>query len=425
VRRRLALAFAAVTAMVVLAFVLPLAALVQRVAEDRALNAAQQLAAAVAPALAAVDDVASRADIVRGAAATTPGRLSVVLADGTVLGSPAEIDDGIAIARTGQAFTVDADGGKAVLVPVIRPDGTQVIRVLVPDRELHAGVARAWSLLAALAVVLVGVAVAVGDRLARSLVRPIRELAGVAAELGEGNLDARVEPSGPPEIVEVANAQNRLATRIVSLLAAEREAAADLSHRLRTPITALRLEADSLRDPEEAARVAGGVDALTRAVNQVIADARRTGDGAGRATADLAAVARDRAAFWSALADEEGRTYELDVPDRACTVAVAADELAAVLDALIGNVFAHTPAGTSFAVSVACAPDAPARLVVEDDGPGVAQGAEVRGVSAGGGTGLGLDIVRRTAERAGGGLTIGRSGTGGARIEVTFGRSSF
>lgn len=420
-RQRLALAFAAVTAMVVLAFVLPLAALVERVAEDRALNAAQQLAAAVAPALAAVDDVASRDDIVRGAAATTPGRLSVVLADGTVLGAPAEIDDGIATARNGQAFTVDADGGKAVLVPVIRPDGTQVIRVLVPDRELRAGVTRAWSLLAALAVVLVGVAVAVGDRLARSLVKPIRDLAGVAAELGEGNLDARVEPSGPPEIVEVANAQNRLAARIVSLLAAEREAAADLSHRLRTPITALRLEADSLRDPDEAARIAGGVDALTRAVNQVIADARRTDDGA-RGASDLAAVTRERTEFWSALADEEGRTYDVDVPDRACTVAVAPDDLVAVLDALLGNVLAHTPAGTSFAVSVACAPDAPARLVVEDDGPGVAEGAEVRGVSAGGSTGLGLDIVRRTAERAGGALTIGRSGSGGARIEVTFGR---
>jgi len=421
VRRRLALAFAAVTAMVVIAFVIPLAALVQRVAEDRALNAAQQLAAAMAPALAAVDDPASRDDIVRGAAATTPGQLSVVLADGSVLGAPVEIDDGIAAARAGRALTVDAVSGKAVLVPVIRPDGTQVIRVLVPGDELRAGVVRAWTLLAALAVVLVGVAVAVGDRLARSLVRPIRDLASVAAELGDGNLDARVAPSGPPEIVEVANAQNHLAARIVSLLAAEREAAADLSHRLRTPITALRLEADNLRDADEAARIAGGVDALTRAVNQVIADARRT-DGDIVAGSDLAAVTRERATFWSALADEEGRAYRVEVPDHACTVAVPAGDLEAVLDALLGNVLAHTPPGTSFAVAVSGGPDAPARLIVEDDGPGVAQGAEARGVSTGGSTGLGLDIARRTAERSGGGLTIGRSATGGARIEVTFGR---
>lgn len=406
--------------MVVLAFVLPLAALVQRVAEDRALNAAQQLAAAIAPALAAVDDPAARDDIVRGAATSTPGRLSVVLPDGTVLGAPIDFDAGIDAARDGRAITVEAVGGKAVLVPVIRADGTEVIRVHVPDGELRAGVARAWSLLAALAVALVGMAVIVGDRLARSLVRPIRDLADVAAELGEGNLDARVTPTGPPEIVEVANAQNRLAARIVSLLAAERETAADLSHRLRTPITALRLEADDLRDPEEAARIAGGVDALTRAVNQVIAEARRTHDAT--ATSDLVAVTTERLAFWSALAEEEERTFSLEVPDEACVVAVAADDLAAVLDALLGNVFAHTPPGTPFAVAVTGAPDGPVHLVVDDGGPGIAAGAEVRGVSAGGSTGLGLDIVRRTAERSGGGLAIGRAPIGGARIDVTFGR---
>ena len=417
-RRQLAFSFVAVTAMVVLAFVIPLGALVQRVAADRALNGAQQLAATLAPVLAVVDDPSTRLEVVNGAAAAGGGELSVFLPDGTVVGGPAEVDDGVTLARRGQALTVDAPGGRAVLVPVIDADGTQVIRVFVPDSQLRRGVVRSWTVLGLLAVLLVGVAVAVGDRLARSLVRPIRELAGVAGELSEGNLDARVTPSGPPEIVDVAHAQNRLAARIVALLAAERETAADLSHRLRTPITALRLEADNLRDPDEAGRVTAGVDALTRAVNQAITDARRpTGDDAPP-SADLAAVTRERVGFWSVLAEEEGRPFRLDLPGRPCPVAVSSADLDAVLDAVLGNVLAHTPPGTAFSVTVTCAEDAPARLVVEDDGPGLAEGSVERGVSRGGSTGLGLDIVRRTAESSGGRLTIGTSSSGGARVEV-------
>ena len=84
------------------------------------------------------------------------------------------------------------------------------------------------------------------DRVARGVVRPVADLAHTAERLGAGDLDARVEPAGPPEIVEVGHTLNRLAGRIVELLAAERELVADLSHRLRTPITALRLDAEAL-----------------------------------------------------------------------------------------------------------------------------------------------------------------------------------
>ena len=80
----------------------------------------------------------------------------------------------------------------------------------------------------------------------------------------------------------MSNGLNRLAARIGELLAHERETLADLSHRLRTPLTALRIDAESLSDDEEVmSRVIGDVDALTRTVNEIIAEARRpAGDGA-------------------------------------------------------------------------------------------------------------------------------------------------
>lgn len=413
-RRRLALSAAAVTSMVVLAFVVPLAALVRDVAADRAVSAAQDEAATLVPVLAAVQDPAALQATVEAADAASPGDLSVFREDGTVLGAPAEADADVELARQGRAFTANAPGGKAVLVPVIGATGTQVVRVFVPDSVLQEGVARSWLLLALLGLMLVAVAVAVADRLARSVVAPIRELAAVAGRLGEGDLSARAVPDGPPEVVEVATAQNLLAGRIVDLLAAEREAAADLSHRLRTPITALRLDAEGLRDSEEASRIVDDVDALTRAVDRVIADARRPGR---RGASDLAAVTRERVAFWSALAEDQDRSFELTVPDGPCRVAVPADDLAALLDALLGNVLAHTPEGAGFSVTVEGT-----TLVVDDEGPGFSEDALERGVSGGGSTGLGLDIVRRTAEAGGGRVGVTRSGRGGARVEVQLGR---
>ena len=81
---------------------------------------------------------------------------------------------------------------------------------------------------------------------------------------------------------------------------------ADLSHRLRTPLTALRLDAEALRDPDEAARIAAGrVDALERAVTAVIQQARAAGGTGDAAGCDAAAVVGERLAFWSVLAEEQ------------------------------------------------------------------------------------------------------------------------
>ena len=87
---------------------------------------------------------------------------------------------------------------------------------------------------------------------------------------------------------------------------------------------------------------------------------------------------------------------------------------------LLGNIFAHTPEGTSFRLEVKTRPEGGTCLAVEDSGPGLAENLVERGVSGGGSTGLGLDIVRRTAEGAGGAMHIGRGPAGGTRIELDF-----
>ena len=441
-RRRLVALAATTTIMVALAFLIPLAVLVRTLARDRALSAAELEAQSLAPVLALTRDTTALEAAVRTTSQGERGRLTIILPDDTTVGGPPGGDglagddprerDNLALARRGSAFSAPTRGGIEVLVPVVlEPEQTAVVRVLVPTSVLERGVASAWAVEAALGLTLVASAVFVADRLARTIVRPVDALADAAGRLGEGDLSVRIDPEGPPEVKQVAIAFNRLGDRVGELLEAERELVADLSHRLRTPLTVLRLDAEGLDNPEEARRLADDVDELERAVTGVIRQARRpVQEDLIVPQTDAARVAEDRLAFWAPLAEDQERSFELvtvpsddggtDGPFASTTVAVSPDELEAALDALLGNVFAHTPEGTAFWVEVRQLSDGGISLAVEDSGPGLSPDFVERGVSGSGGTGLGLDIARRTAEAAGGVFRIGRSASGGARIAMEF-----
>jgi signal transduction histidine kinase len=408
VRRQITLLVAATTSVVLLAFLLPAASLVARVAEARALDTAQAQLQVLIPAVG-LDE---RDDVTAAVAAgsTSARRVSVRWVDGTWLGSTGSLGAG----SPPVTATMDAaDDGTRLVQPVRRVDGTAVIEVFVPSERLHAGVTRTWTVLGALGAVLLVLALLIADRLARSLTRPVTELANTAHRLGSGDLAARVTPSGPAEVRDVGLAVNQLAARIGELLAAERESAADLAHRLRTPLTALRLDAESLPGGIRE-RVLDDVDSLTRSIDEVIAEARRPVREGLRARSDVTAVVADRLRFWSVLAEEERRAVSVQLPTSALPARVAVADLAAAVDALLGNVFAHTPEGTAFRVVVRATRNGGAEVVVSDDGPGVpdAVTALERGHSGAGSTGLGLDIARRTAEASGGTVRLSSSAAG-------------
>jgi len=422
VRRRLLLVVVATTSLVVVAFAVPLGALVRSVARDRALSAAERDLGALAPILALDPEVPAVEDAMARTGAGADGRLTVWLPNGTRLGDPTPDDEqALALARDQRrSFSQDRGGSRELYTVVVTgTDNTDVsvARARVPASLLDDGVATAWAALAGVAVALVAAAALIADRLARSVTRDATELSATARALASGTADARAQPGPTPELADAARALNLLADRIDELRAAERERVADLSHRLRTPLTALRLDAEATDDPE----LVAGVDRLEAAVSELIHSARRPlRPGLVAETCDLAAVARDRTAHWSALAEDDGRAWTLDLePDRPARVRLSSQDAEATVDALIGNVFAHTPEGAGYAVALR-RHDGAIELAVDDAGPGITDpdAALARGVTRAGSTGLGLDIARRSAEAAGGSLAIERSPLGGARVRL-------
>ncbi|GGX19955.1 hypothetical protein GCM10010353_38860 [Streptomyces chryseus] len=334
--------------------------------------------------------------------------------------------------RIGRASISEVTGGFALLQPTAVASGKiAVVEVFVPEDDVSNGVATAWLVLAGVGIALIVGSVAVADRLGVRMVQPAQRLAGAAHDLGEGRLGVRVPEEGPTELRSAAVAFNSMADQVVQLLANERELAADLSHRLRTPLTVLRLNAASLGEGPAAEQTRAAVEQLEREVDTIIRTARdqrsqtqgAVGPGPG-AGCDVSEVVRERMDFWSALAEDEGRKVRLAGVERPVRIPVARPELAAALDALLGNVFRHTPVGTAFSVDVHNGDDA-VIVLVSDAGPGISdpQAALVRGNSGGrdGSTGLGLDIVRRVAESTGGDVRIGHSVLGGTEVRIWIG----
>ncbi|MFI6682486.1 sensor histidine kinase [Streptomyces sp. NPDC050485] len=428
----------AVTVMVVVAFAVPLGMVIKEMARDRAFSNAERQAAAIGPTLSITTDRDALERAVASTQSGAEGRMAVhVPADPAVTGSAAvEIGtrraaekDLDATRKIIKASSTDVPGGSALLQPTALSSGQiAIVEVFVPEAEVTNGVTTAWLVLAGVGIGLIIGSVAVADRLGVRMVRPAQRLAGAAQDLGEGRLGARVPEEGPTELRSAAVAFNSMADQVVQLLANERELAADLSHRLRTPLTVLRLNAASLGDGPAAEQTRAAVEQLEREVDTIIRTARDAkpqtqpaGPGVG---CDACEVILDRMAFWSALAEDEGREVRLAGVDRPVRIPVARPDLVAVLDALLGNVFRHTPEGTAFSVDVHNGEDA-VIVLVSDAGPGIddPRAAMARGNSGGrpGSTGLGLDIVRRVAESTGGDVRIGHSVLGGTEVRLWIG----
>jgi signal transduction histidine kinase len=428
-RRRLTFLVAATTSAVVLAFLVPLALLLRTLAEEKVLAASTERALTVLSIAAA--DPSGNQDKVESYLSGQPSGATTtlyVLDTTTVIGDQVRDDSGVAEAiKRGEPFSRKENGTVISYRVTKNPDGSvfYVVRDAVSPQMLHAGVLRSTLIIVTLGLVLLAAAVLAADRLAHRVSDPIREVAKAADAMREGTLDVRVPETGMPEVVTLARALNRLAERVARLLSAERDAVADLSHRLRTPVTALRLDTEMINDQDVSERLRDHITQLERTVDAIVHDARRPVRADAVGSCDAAKVVRERVDFWSALAEEQDRPLRTAVPNRPLPAKVSADDLSDVVDVLLDNVFAHTDDGVPIEVWVVPRADGAIVLTVEDGGTGLPAGDIVsRGSSGAGSTGLGLDIARRAAMASGGWLELGQSRLGGALVRVVLGRAA-
>jgi signal transduction histidine kinase len=271
--------------------------------------------------------------------------------------------------------------------------------------------------------------------LATSLVRPVSRLEGAAKRLGDGNLDARATPEGPPEVATLARSFNQMADALAANLAAQQDFVANASHQLRTPLTGLRLRLETIKEQggpiaDQAAKAEKEVDRLSALVDDLLELARALSMDSAGTTVDLGAAADQAVERWRGPALEQGKQLYLQPQTRDPAGAVAwgdPADVAHIIDNLVENAIRYCPPGTDISVSVAVANERPV-LTVADTGPGIGGEDAARvferfyrgatGRAGGPGTGLGLAIVAELARRWGGDVHL-LDGPG-TRIEVTF-----
>jgi two-component system sensor histidine kinase QseC len=243
--------------------------------------------------------------------------------------------------------------------------------------------------------------------------RPLAILHEQTVQRDPDNL-APLEIADPPaEVAPLVESLNRLLARVRASIEGERRFTADAAHELRTPVAAVRAHAEVARaatteDERRAAldSILAGCDRAAHAIDQLLTLARLDPAGAGgrRETCDLRDVARQVLADLAPMALAKGIEVELS---EGAPVMVPGNRglLAILVRNVADNAVRYSPAGGRARVDVV--PDgAVARLIVTDEGPGVApadrQALGQRFLRLAGsreaGTGLGLSIVARVAE---------------------------
>lgn len=307
--------------------------------------------------------------------------------------------------------TGPAVAGEVLRVHAGSPLGGSVIAE-APVGELDHRVHRDWLLIALLSLGGVLTAVALAALQAQRLARPLEAIARRSVQLGEGDFSVRMGHFGVAEIDAIAKGLDTSAGRIAELVAREREFSANVSHQLRTPLTALRLRLEAASEAVDANGHRGELDwALAEAdrlestIVDLLAYARQASDRSPSAV-NLATVAREHAHRWRPAFARAGRRIQL-APARDVGARASPGTVGQVLDVLLDNALRH---GAGLArIDVTAEPRA-ACITVQDAGRGPAAGERERiferGSSRAGGTGIGLHLARALAQADGGSLRL-------------------
>lgn len=265
-----------------------------------------------------------------------------------------------------------------------------------------------------LVVLSVGTGAVVATVTARRLAEPLRDVANRAARLGAGDFRFASDRHGIPELDRVSDVLDTSAGALAELVQRERNLVGDVSHQMRSRLTALQLRLDELTthpDPtvgKEAAAALEQAERLSGVLDELL-DAARAARAAGAEPTDLRETLAGVTDEWQPRLRAAGRPLKVRVPARLLARVTPARFQEAV-GALLENAERH---GGGAVTVTARATDLGLQLEVADAGAGVPEELVPhvfdRGVSVGSSTGLGLALARALVEADGGRLELSRA----------------
>jgi signal transduction histidine kinase len=281
-----------------------------------------------------------------------------------------------------------------------------------------------------------GVALAMGALLARSITHPLRQLVTASHAVAAGDLRARVPVRSGDEVGELAAAFNRMASELDEAERARQQQAADIAHELRTPLTVIQGQLEALADgifpadPEHLAPALRQAQVLGLLIEDLrtlsLADAGRL--PLHRVPTDLHEWAIGVVQGFGPAAAERRIRLHTEVAQELPMVSIDRERMAQVLGNLLSNALRHTPEGDRITLRIGHQEqDGNVVVSLSDTGPGVPpeqlariferfwRGEPSRSRRTGG-SGLGLSIARRIVEAHGGRIWAENVTGGGLRV---------
>jgi signal transduction histidine kinase len=338
---------------------------------------------------------------------------------GTSYASRPEIMDALAGQISSGHRYSDTLGEELLYVSVPVFSGTNVlgaVRLTYPDQAVTNVVNNQLGLLSIVALSSVALAGLVGLLVSSGVARRLTRLRETTERLAEGDLSARAdETKGAAELTSLSRSFNTMAERLTELIDQQRTFAADASHQLRTPLTALRLRLERAHDLLESDPAAAGerlaaaeveVDRLSNLIEGLLLLSRTEASSLPLERFNLAAIARNRVAQWQPLAAESSVKLRFEGPVEAFVLAPAS-ALEQIIDNFVDNALTASTGPSKITVRVVTA-GSHTSVHVLDEGPGMSKEDCLRAFdrfwrasSNVGGSGLGLAIVAQLARASG------------------------